>query len=59
MYTIGCVGDTLSLYINGVEVKTLEDKQYRFREGQVGINVTSFNVTPIKVEFDYLTIAQP
>jgi hypothetical protein len=59
VYTIGCVGDTLSLYINGVEVKTLEDKQYRFREGQVGINVTSFNVTPIKVEFDYLTIAQP
>lgn len=59
VYTIGCIGNTLSLYINDVEVKTIEDKQYQFREGQVGINVTSFNVTPITVEFDYLTIAEP
>jgi hypothetical protein len=59
LYTIGCVGNVLSLFINGKEARTIEDKSYRFQEGQVGLNVTSFNVTPIDVEFEYFTIAQP
>ncbi len=58
-YTVGCIGDTLSLFINGKEVKTVRDTNYRFKEGQVGLNLTSFNVTPIEVNFNYFTIAQP
>ncbi len=59
VYTIGCIGDTLSLFINGQEVRTVRDTTYRFKEGQVGLNLTSFNVTPIEVDFNYFTIAQP
>lgn len=59
IYTVGCIGDTLSLFINGKEVKTVRDTNYRFKEGQVGLNLTSFNVTPIEVNFNYFTIAQP
>ncbi|MEJ5223149.1 MAG: trypsin-like peptidase domain-containing protein [Anaerolineales bacterium] len=59
IYTVGCIGDTLSLFINGKEVKTVRDTQYRFKEGQVALNLTSFNVTPIEVDFNYFSIIQP
>jgi len=58
-YTVGCVGDTLSLYINGQEVRTIQDKTYRLKDGQVGLNVTSFDVLPIEVDFEYFTISEP
>ena len=58
-YTVGCVGNSLSLWINGQEVKTFQDTSYRFTEGQVGLNVTSFNVLPIEIDFGYFTIAEP
>ena len=58
-YTVGCVGNSLSLWINGQEVKTITDSTYRLSEGQVGLNVTSFNVLPIEIDFGYFTIAEP
>ncbi len=59
VYTVGCIGDTLSLFINGKEVKTVRDTKYRLKEGQVALNLTSFNVTPIEVDFNYFSIIQP
>ena len=59
IYTIGCIGNTLSLFINGQEARTLKDTAYRLTEGQVGLNVTSFDVLPIEIDFEYLTIAEP
>jgi serine protease Do len=59
IYTVGCIGDTLALYINNVEARTVTDTNYRFREGQVGFSVSSFDVTPILVEVDAFTIAEP
>jgi hypothetical protein len=58
-YTVLCVGNTIALYINGTEVNTVTAKNYALREGQIGIGVSSFNVYPITVEFDYITISQP
>lgn len=59
IYTVGCIGDTLTLFINGQEVRTFQDKTYRLKEGQVGLNVTSFDSLPIEVDFEYFTISQP
>ena len=59
IYTAGCIGDVLSLFINGQEVRTFQDTTYRLKEGQVGLNVTSFDVLPIEVDFEYFTIAEP
>ncbi len=59
VYTVGCIGNTLSLYINGQEERTIQDKAYGFKEGQVGFNVTSFNVLPIEIDVEYFTIAEP
>ena len=55
-FTIKCFGETLSLYINGVETHVMTEKNFAFRDGQVGIGVSSFDVLPIKVEFDWIAI---
>ena len=57
-YTIMCFGNTLALYINGIEVHTLQENKYGFDEGQIGIGVSSFNVLPIIVEFDWVAISE-
>ncbi|MHA2428696.1 MAG: S1C family serine protease [Candidatus Hermodarchaeia archaeon] len=56
-YTIMCFGDTLALYINGAEVHTMTETKFGFREGQIGIGVSSFDVLPIIVEFDWVVIS--
>jgi len=58
-YTVICDDNTLSLYINGVEVRTIKEKKFNFSEGQVGISVTSYDVIPIIVAFDWVTISEP
>ncbi|MCC6300452.1 MAG: trypsin-like peptidase domain-containing protein [Anaerolineales bacterium] len=58
-YTVGCLGDTLALYINDVEARTVTDTKYKFREGQVGFSVSSFDVTPILVEFSSFSVIEP
>ncbi len=57
-YTIMCFDDTLALYINGSEVHTLRENNFSFREGQIGIGVSSFDVLPIIVEFDWVAISE-
>jgi serine protease Do len=58
-YTVFCYDNTLALYINGVETHTMEETQFRFTEGWVGIGVSSFDVYPINIEFDWITISEP
>lgn len=58
-YTVSCKGQTLDLNINGVDVKSIKDSKYNFREGKVGLGVSSFDITPILVEVDSFTISQP
>lgn len=56
-YTAICDGDELTLGINGVEVRTVTHKN--LKSGRVGISLSSFNVTPIIVEFDYFEVSVP
>jgi S1-C subfamily serine protease len=58
-YTAICKGNTLALYINGVEARTITEKEFAFRDGQVGISTSSFDVLPIIVEWDWVTISEP
>ena len=57
-YTIMCYGQTLALYINGVKTHSMQEKNFAFHEGQVGIGVSSFDVLPIVVEFDWVNISE-
>jgi hypothetical protein len=56
-YTAICNNDKLTLGINGAEVRTVTDKN--LKEGLTGLSVSSFDVTPIIVEFDYYNISVP
>lgn len=59
IYTAGCIGDALALYINNTEVKVVKDTKYKLGEGQVGFSVSSFDVTPILVDIDYFSVVEP
>lgn len=56
-YTAICKGNRLSLFINGKEVNSVDATDHR--EGQIGVSVSSFNVLPVNVDFDYITISEP
>jgi hypothetical protein len=58
-YGITCQGNTLTLFINGEEVRKLEDKKYLLPEGKVGIGVSSFRDAPVTVDFYWAKISQP
>ncbi|MFN2199302.1 MAG: trypsin-like peptidase domain-containing protein [Anaerolineales bacterium] len=56
-FTAVCTGDSLSLYINGVETRTVTDRT--FSTGYVGISVSSFDAAPVIKEFDYVVFSLP
>jgi len=57
-YAIECNGDELSLFVNGgPAIKTVRDST--LTTGKIGLSVSSFPVTPIILEFDYLEVSQP
>jgi len=58
-YGISCKGTQLTLYINGKEVKSISEKKYGLRDGQIGMSVSSFNVLPIQIEMEWFKISQP
>jgi len=58
-YSISCKGDQLTLSINGDQVKSVTEKTYGLRSGQVGVSVSSFNVLPILIEMDWIKIGEP
>jgi|GEM_PF-641011 len=56
-YEMRCIGNNISLYINGQEVTTIKDDLYK--EGQVGFNISSLNVYPIEVQVIEFEISEP
>ncbi|MAT45382.1 MAG: hypothetical protein CL609_23890 [Anaerolineaceae bacterium] len=56
-YTISCEGNTITLWINGVQTNSVRDNS--FKEGMIGISASSYNVVPINVEFESLEIGVP
>lgn len=56
-YTAICKGNQLTLGVNGVEVKTVTDNN--LKEGRAGLSVSSFDVLPIVIEFDYFMLTVP
>ncbi len=57
VFGIECNGNEISTFINNKLMKTVTDKRYA--EGQIGISVSSFDATPVKMSFDTLVISQP
>lgn len=58
-YTFICNERNLILQVNGSEAAKYTDNQFVFREGQVGVGLSSFKDVPVKVEFDWVKISEP
>lgn len=58
-YGMTCQGNTITLYINGEEIKSIKDNTYRFREGAVGFNISSLDIFPIEIGVDWLEVSEP
>jgi hypothetical protein len=59
VYTATCQENTLSLAINGIPVKSITDHKFNFKDGKVGFGVSSFDVTPIRVNINSFQISKP
>ncbi len=58
-YSAICQGRTLTLYINNIKTRQIDDNQYVLRSGKVGLSVSSFTYPPATVGFDWIKISQP
>ncbi len=58
-FAISCEGNEISLYVNGVRERTVEDNKYNMPEGLIGVGVSSFDAIPVVVAFDYVYIDVP
>jgi hypothetical protein len=60
-YTMICEGKTISMFVNSQELKLspVTDNNYGLRDGTVGFNISSLNVTPVIVEVEWFKISEP
>ncbi len=56
-YTAVCSGNNLTLYINGVETRTVTDRTYT--SGLTGFSVSSFGDIPVSIAFDDFILSIP
>ncbi len=59
LYSIICKGHTLTLFINNVQTRTIDDNDYVLNSGEIGLSVSSFNNPPDTVGYDWVKISQP
>jgi hypothetical protein len=58
-YSLICKGRSITVLINGKQIRTIDDNQWVLRDGQVGVGVSSFRLLPVRVEFDSIEISEP
>lgn len=58
-YEMSCIGNEITLRINGETMKTLTLNNNLHVEGQVGFNISSLNVVPIDIKVIEFEIAGP
>ena len=58
-YGITCQDTSLILYINGSEVRSLDEKKFLLPQGKIGISVSSFRDVPVTVDFHWVRVSQP
>ena len=52
-----CAGDTLTLYVNGVQLASVMDTQ--LVSGDIGFIASTYEAAPIEVRFDNLLVLEP
>ncbi len=57
--SVVCQGRTLILYINGEEVRRIEETKYGIEEGKVVLSATTYAVYPINLAVENIQISEP
>ncbi len=58
-FAMSCEENEIKLYVNGVLERTVEDNNYNLPEGLIGVGVSSFDNTPVIIDFEYVYIDVP
>lgn len=58
-FAMSCEGKEIKLWVNGILERTVEENTYNLPEGLIGIGVSSYNNTPVIIDFDYVYIDVP
>ncbi len=58
-YSASCNDRTLSLTVNGVQVRSVIDNRYVLGDGNIAVGVGSLKGGPVQVKIDPITISQP
>lgn len=58
-YTASCVGNSLTLAINGQQVESITDSQLNLTQGQIGFGVSSPQGIPVDVQINSLEVSAP
>ncbi len=58
-YSLVCQGHALTVFINGEQIRSVNDNQFVLREGNIGVGVASFRRLPVEVQFDSVEISEP
>ncbi len=56
-YEMKCIGNEISLYINGQKAKTIKNDLYA--EGQVGFNISSLDLFPVEINVSEFEMSKP
>lgn len=54
--TASCIGDQLTFYYDGIQLKNGRVSDSSFKEGQVGLSVYASNLSGVEVEFDWFEV---
>lgn len=58
-YAVTCIGNSLSLEINGTKVADYTDKLLNFSKGKIGLGAISNSQIPVLIESDWIRISKP
>jgi hypothetical protein len=58
-FSMICQGKTITMSVNGTELRSITDNTYKYKKGGVGFNISSLDVIPVTVGVDWMKISQP
>ena len=57
--SLECVEDKLTPHINGIQIRTRQEKLHVLTEGKVGVSAASFGSAPLGVSYDWIRVGIP
>jgi len=56
---LGCQGDILTPYINGVQIRRRQETLHVLHEGKIGISAASLESAPLSISVDWVGVGEP